>query len=75
MKSGAGDDANWLIWPAEADVYTPALWAGETWSYSLDNGSGHFVDGLARSESVEVCDGVAMVTVEDTGAAIVFFDP
>jgi hypothetical protein len=49
-------------------------WAGETWSYDLDNGHGHFVDGVARSETVEVCNGVAVVSVEDTGAAIVFLD-
>jgi hypothetical protein len=49
-------------------------WAGETWSYDLDNGHGHFVDGVARSETVEVCNGVAVISVEDTGAAIVFMD-
>ena len=49
-------------------------WAGETWSYAVDNGRGHFVDGVARSENFEVCDGMAVVSVEDTGAAIVFLD-
>ena len=49
-------------------------WAGETWSYPMDNGRGHFVEGGARSKTVKVCDGMAVVSVEDTGAAIVFLD-
>jgi hypothetical protein len=52
----------------------PITWAGETWSYSMDNGRGHFVDGVSRGETVEVCEGMAIVSVEDTGAAIVFLD-
>ena len=49
-------------------------WAGETWSYEIDNGEGHFVDRAGRSETVEVCDGVALVQVRDSEAVIVLVD-
>lgn len=49
-------------------------WAGETWSYPLDNGNGHFVDGVARSEIVAVCDGRIVVDVEDIVAAMILLD-
>ncbi|KAK5174300.1 uncharacterized protein LTR77_001380 [Saxophila tyrrhenica] len=48
-------------------------WAGETWSYKLDNGNGSPVDGVNASETVDVCDGVASVELPDSEAAIVFF--
>ena len=47
-------------------------WAGEMWSYELDNGEGHLVTGEVVKETVEVCGGVASVSVEDSGAAIVY---
>lgn len=48
-------------------------WAGETWSYKLDNGNGSPVDGVNASERVEVCNGVASVELPDSEAAVVFF--
>jgi hypothetical protein len=48
-------------------------WAGETWSYKLDNGNGSPVDGVPAKQTVTVCDGVASVELPDSEAAIVFF--
>ncbi|KAK3724818.1 hypothetical protein LTR37_000866 [Vermiconidia calcicola] len=48
-------------------------WAGETWSYELDNGSGSLADGVPVSETVEVCNSVASITLPDSEAAIVYF--
>ena len=49
-------------------------WAGETWSYDLDNGEGHLVTGVPVSEEIEVCNRMAWVDLEDSGAAIVYLE-
>lgn len=48
-------------------------WAGETWSYKLDQGNGSPVSGVAKTETVAVCNGVASVTLPDSEAAVVYF--
>lgn len=48
-------------------------WAGETWSHAKDKGHGHFVEDVPRSQAVEVCEGIALVSVKDTSAAIISF--
>ena len=46
-------------------------WAGETWSYDLDDGAGSLVSGVSQNETVAVCGGVAYVSVPDSEAVIV----
>ncbi|CAK7205083.1 hypothetical protein SEUCBS139899_007848 [Sporothrix eucalyptigena] len=48
-------------------------WAGEQWSYAIDNGKGHMVPGVNAAETVPVVDGVVHVTVLDSEAVIVSF--
>ena len=48
-------------------------WAGETWSYSLDNGNGHLVSGVPVSHNVTTCDNAFHISLEDSSAAIVYF--
>lgn len=47
-------------------------WAGETWSYKLDNGNGSKVKGIDSEEVIEVCQGIASVIVADSEAVIVY---
>ncbi|KAK8124773.1 glycoside hydrolase family 79 protein [Apiospora kogelbergensis] len=44
-------------------------WAGQQWSYSVDQGKGH---GKVVEDEVKVQDGVAAVNVPDSEAVIVF---
>jgi hypothetical protein len=46
-------------------------WAGEQWSYKVDNGKGHFVSG-PQEESMDVDQGRVHIFVHDTEAVIVF---
>ncbi|KAH8682003.1 hypothetical protein BX600DRAFT_492108 [Xylariales sp. PMI_506] len=46
-------------------------WAGEQWSYAIDNGNGHFVTGAAETETVAVTDGVATIVVPACEAVII----
>ena len=46
-------------------------WAGEQWSYKIDNGKGHFPHGK-QEETVQVKKGVAEVKVPDSEAVIVW---
>jgi hypothetical protein len=48
-------------------------WAGYTWSYKLDQGSGSRVTGVPVSQTVQVCNGIATVKLPDSEAAVVFF--
>lgn len=50
---------------------TTIVWAGETWSYEVDDGNGHLT-GAAVEETVEVCEGVALVSVPDSEGVIVY---
>jgi hypothetical protein len=47
-------------------------WAGEQWTYAIDQGMGHFPTGSIQQESVAV-NGTVTVSVPDTEAVIVFF--
>jgi hypothetical protein len=47
-------------------------WAGEQWTYAIDQGLGHFPSGITQQESVAV-NGTVKVTVPDTEAVVVFF--
>lgn len=47
-------------------------WAGETWSYPLDDGKGSLVQGVPQTENVPVCNGYAIVEVPDSEAVIVY---
>lgn len=47
-------------------------YAGETWSYILNDGAGSLVAGVPANVNVTVCNGIAPVTLQDTEAAIVF---
>ena len=48
-------------------------YAGETWSYQLDQGKGSTVAGVPAQETVDVCDGVASITLRHSEAALVYF--
>ncbi|KAH8694132.1 hypothetical protein BGW36DRAFT_216876 [Talaromyces proteolyticus] len=48
-------------------------WAGEQWTYAVDQGMGHFPTGSMEQESVAV-NGTVKVSVPDTEAVIVFFE-
>ncbi|CAK7218962.1 hypothetical protein SCUCBS95973_003660 [Sporothrix curviconia] len=48
-------------------------WAGEQWSYAIDNGKGHMVAGVSATETVAVVNGAVQVTVLDSEAVIVSF--
>jgi hypothetical protein len=47
-------------------------WAGEQWSYKVDNGKGHYTTGKKVEETVTVKDGKAVVNVPNSEAVIVF---
>ncbi|KAL7622188.1 hypothetical protein AAE478_007691 [Parahypoxylon ruwenzoriense] len=47
-------------------------WAGEQWTYKVDQGKGHFVTGKLEEQTVKVQDGKALVNVPDTEAIIVY---
>ncbi|KAI9924217.1 hypothetical protein MW887_007167 [Aspergillus wentii] len=49
-------------------------WAGEQWTYAVDQGKGHFIDGHKVEEQVKVNNGKVVVHVPDTEAVIVFFN-
>lgn len=51
---------------------TTITWAGETWSYAADDGEGHLTDAPGE-ETVEVCEGVAIVEVPDSEGVVVVF--
>lgn len=46
-------------------------WAGQQWSYSVDQGKGHYTAGKMEESVVEVKDGVAVVIVPDSEAVMV----
>ncbi|KAI0376016.1 hypothetical protein F5Y04DRAFT_233229 [Hypomontagnella monticulosa] len=46
-------------------------WAGEQWSFSLDNGKGHFPTGKAQVETVQVKEGRVSIDVPDSEAVVV----
>lgn len=46
-------------------------WAGQQWSYSVDQGKGHYTAGKMEESVVEVKDGVAVVNVPDIEAVMV----
>ena len=46
-------------------------YAGEQWTFKVDKGQGHVVDGAGK-EDLEVKDGVVSVTVPDSEAVLVY---
>ncbi|MBE3046339.1 hypothetical protein IMZ48_28155 [Candidatus Bathyarchaeota archaeon] len=49
-------------------------WAGEQWSFKVNEGKGHFLGDRKEEERVEVKDGIASVVVPDSEAVIVFVE-
>ena len=47
-------------------------WAGETWSYVLDNGKGSTANDTLIGDIVTVCNGMAVITVPDSEAVLVY---
>ncbi|KAH8900635.1 hypothetical protein GQ53DRAFT_740620 [Thozetella sp. PMI_491] len=48
-------------------------WAGEQWAYKLDDGHGHFINGVVESEMLSVLsNGTAIVNVPNSEAIIVY---
>ena len=47
-------------------------WAGEQWSYAIDNGKGHLTDGQSPSENLTITNGSVEVSVPDSEAVILF---
>jgi hypothetical protein len=47
-------------------------WAGEQWTYGVDEGKGHFPSGGVEEENIKVEEGIAEVKVPDSEAVIVF---
>ncbi|KAK3707899.1 hypothetical protein LTR37_011751 [Vermiconidia calcicola] len=70
LRADAGAHAQGYDVQGDSGVIT---WAGETWSYVLDNGSGSLVDGVPVSETIGICQGVASITLPDSEAAIAYF--
>ncbi|KAJ5825200.1 hypothetical protein N7474_002338 [Penicillium riverlandense] len=48
-------------------------WAGEQWSYSIDQGKGHLVTGVPTEETHIVTDGEVKIEVSDSEAVLVTF--
>ncbi|KAH8886548.1 hypothetical protein GQ53DRAFT_827864 [Thozetella sp. PMI_491] len=46
-------------------------WAGEQWSYSIDQGKGHYTTGAAQQTTMTVTNGVLSLTVPNSEAVIV----
>lgn len=47
-------------------------WAGEQWSWKIDQGQGHFPSGKREEESLSVVNGMVRVSVPDTETVIVW---
>ncbi|CAG8427349.1 unnamed protein product [Penicillium salamii] len=47
-------------------------WAGEQWSFKIDEGKGHFPTGESVQETVAVINGQVTVAVPDTEAVIIY---
>ena len=47
-------------------------WAGEQWSYAIDNGKGHLTEGQPPSENLTITNGSVEVSVPDSEAVILF---
>lgn len=70
LKSTAGAQAMGYDYAGPSQNIT---WAGEQWSYKLDEGKGHLVSGIPTVESYSVTNGNAVVHVSDTEAVLVTF--
>lgn len=46
-------------------------WAGEQWSKGVDNGKGHFVQGVVKETTLQVKNGVVHITVPDSEALMI----
>ena len=69
LRADAGADALGYDAAGGGQMIT---WAGETWSYASDNGNGHMVDRTPQNEVVEICQGSATISVEDSGAVMIW---
>lgn len=66
------DAGAWATGFDEGGAEENVTWAGEQWTYKVDKGKGHYVDGKLEEQTVKVQDGRAVVNVPDTEAVIVY---
>jgi hypothetical protein len=71
LHADAGTDATGYDMGGSSQNVT---WAGEQWSWKIDQGRGHFIDGNLNEEKVDDKDGKAYVDVPSSGAVIVSLD-
>ncbi|KAJ5819964.1 hypothetical protein N7474_005555 [Penicillium riverlandense] len=70
LQSAAGAQAMGFDYGGPEQSIT---WAGEEWSYSVDQGRGHSVEGVVPVETYTVTDGEVEVAILDSEAIIINF--
>ncbi|KAJ5259231.1 hypothetical protein N7478_012212 [Penicillium angulare] len=70
LQSAAGAFAMGFDYAGPAENVT---WAGEQWSYSIDQGKGHRVEGVSEKETYSVSDGVFEIQIQDSEALSIEF--
>lgn len=70
LQSAAGAQAMGFDYAGPSENIT---WAGEQWSYFVDQGNGHQVDGVAAEVSHPVSDGKVQVQIQDSEALSIEF--
>ncbi|KAJ5623969.1 hypothetical protein N7510_000278 [Penicillium lagena] len=68
LESAAGAQAMGFDYAGPEQSIT---WAGEEWSYSIDQGRGHTVEGVVAVETYTVTDGIVEVEILDSEAIII----
>ncbi|KAJ5088513.1 hypothetical protein N7456_012129 [Penicillium angulare] len=70
LQSAAGAFAMGFDYAGPSENVT---WAGEQWSYSIDQGKGHRVDGVSEKETYSVSGGVVEIEIQDSEALSIEF--